>query len=202
MTFRSVLANFGLPPFVNEGAYNKIFLLSFSDRPNLIARIPSRLAGPAHLTTASEVATMAYAREILDLPVPRVIAWSSQAAATPVGSEFILMEQVEGVQVGTRTAILSDPREVKALIRATLQFHDKLLSAPLSQVGSIYFKEDVSKELQDRPFYRNDFEGDQPASERFRIGPTVKREFWSGQRTTLNLDRGPCEFPHSPLRRT
>lgn len=140
---------------------------------------------------------MAYAREILGLPVPKVIAWSSRAAATPVGSEFILMEQFEGVTLASQVPSLSGRPEVAALINATIKLHYQLLSAPLSQVGSIYFKEDVSKELQDRPFYAKEFEGDPRASERFRIGPIVTRNFWRGQKSRLDVDRGPCELRSS-----
>ncbi|XMA20108.1 hypothetical protein WAI453_012899 [Rhynchosporium graminicola] len=42
-----------------------------------IARIPCPNAGPAFKTTASEVATMDFARTILKIPVPKVHAWSA-----------------------------------------------------------------------------------------------------------------------------
>lgn len=42
---------------------------------------------------------MCYAREMLRIPVPRVISWCSKAENTPVKSEFIIMEKVQGVQL-------------------------------------------------------------------------------------------------------
>ncbi|KAJ6495797.1 hypothetical protein C8R47DRAFT_372971 [Mycena vitilis] len=62
----------------------------------LIAKIPTPLAGHPHLSTASEVAIMDYARTILKLPVPRVISWCSRADKTDVGAEYILMERAPG----------------------------------------------------------------------------------------------------------
>ena len=32
------------------------------------------------------------------------------------------------------------------------------------------------------------------AEERFVIGPVVDRDFWSGKRASMAIDRGPCEF--------
>lgn len=41
-----------------EGASNKVFKLTMNDHQTVIARIPNPKAGPARLTTASEVATL------------------------------------------------------------------------------------------------------------------------------------------------
>jgi len=38
-------------------------------------------------------------RNVLDAPVPRVLAWSSKASENAVGAEYIIMEQVAGVQL-------------------------------------------------------------------------------------------------------
>lgn len=43
---------------LEEGSYNKSFKLTMADGKRIIARIPNPNAGPASLTTASEVATM------------------------------------------------------------------------------------------------------------------------------------------------
>jgi len=41
-----------------EGQYNKTFLLEFSNGSEVVAKLPNPNAGPAHYTTASEVATV------------------------------------------------------------------------------------------------------------------------------------------------
>jgi hypothetical protein len=43
-----------------EGQDNKAFLLTFDDKSELVAKLPSPNAGPPILTTASEVATMEF----------------------------------------------------------------------------------------------------------------------------------------------
>lgn len=43
---------------LGEGSYNKSFKLVMANGGIVVARIPNPNAGPAHLTTASEVATM------------------------------------------------------------------------------------------------------------------------------------------------
>ncbi len=43
---------------IGQGGYNKVFRLTTDDGRAVIARIPNPNAGPAFLTTASEVATM------------------------------------------------------------------------------------------------------------------------------------------------
>ena len=57
-----------------EGSYSKVFLMTLDNRQEVIARLPTPHAGPAHLVTASEVATMAFARKRLGFPVPRVLS--------------------------------------------------------------------------------------------------------------------------------
>ena len=45
-----------------EGGYNKVFRLVMDNDSIAIARIPNPNAGPAYMTTASEVATMDFVR--------------------------------------------------------------------------------------------------------------------------------------------
>ena len=45
-----------------EGGYNKVFRLVMNNGSVVIARLPNPNAGPAHKTTASEVATMDFVR--------------------------------------------------------------------------------------------------------------------------------------------
>ncbi|OAL65448.1 phosphotransferase [Trichophyton rubrum] len=59
-----------------EGGFNKVFLLTMDDGSEVVARIPTPIAGPRGLTTASEVATMRFLRETLHIPVPRVLTYS------------------------------------------------------------------------------------------------------------------------------
>lgn len=43
-----------------EGGFNKVFIFTMDTGSRVVARIPTRIAGPPRLTTNSEVATITY----------------------------------------------------------------------------------------------------------------------------------------------
>lgn len=43
-----------------DGMFNKVFLMTMEDGVEVVAKVPNPNAGPAHLTIASEVATMTF----------------------------------------------------------------------------------------------------------------------------------------------
>jgi len=47
---------------LSEGNFNKVFLATMQNGKQLIVKIPNPNSGPAHYTTASEVATMQFVR--------------------------------------------------------------------------------------------------------------------------------------------
>ena len=55
-----------------EGGYNRVFILTMDTGNRVVARIPTRVAGPARLTTNSEVATIEYCTKLLN-PVRCII---------------------------------------------------------------------------------------------------------------------------------
>jgi hypothetical protein len=177
------------------GSFNRIFTLKFDNGSELIAKIPFPLLTPRHLCTASEVATMDYARTVLGLPVPKVFAWSASADRTDVGAEYILMEKVEGVELYKRYKNLRS--EGLELINQLTAMERAFVGRPFSQIGSLYYKEDVEPALQERPLYADGAEDD--ASARFRIGPYVDWDIWRGTRANVEADRGPCMFIFSDL---
>jgi hypothetical protein len=134
---------------------------------------------------------MDYARNVLRLPVPKVLDWSAWAEGTDVGVEYILMEKVEGVELHHRYKNLRSEgfeltNQVNAMERA-------FASRRFSQIGGLYYKEDVEPALQARPLYAEDGYDDD-ASTRFRIGPYVDWDVWRGKRACVEADRGPCKF--------
>lgn len=64
--------------------------------------------------------------------------------------------------------------------------------------GSIYFASDAVKGAvpalitSDAPT-----EVKEQVSKKFAIGPTVDRDFWKKERSTMDLPRGPCMWPIS-----
>jgi hypothetical protein len=83
---------------IGEGNYNKPYRLEMEDGQKVIAKVPHPNAGPRILTTASEVATMEFVRTILNIPVPRVLAWSA-TDQNPVQAEYIIMKEARGSQL-------------------------------------------------------------------------------------------------------
>jgi hypothetical protein len=57
-----------------EGGFNRVFVIEFDNGEKLVAKVPMRFAGPAALTTMSEVATMAYG-----IQYPKTIYWESES---------------------------------------------------------------------------------------------------------------------------
>jgi hypothetical protein len=215
---------------IGEGNFNKVFRLQMDDGSVLMARIPHPNAGPPKYTTASEVATMDFvsrpffrsvlhvysyiqAHSILDIPVPKVLAYSA-TADNLVGSEYIIMEEARGTQLSEVWDTM-DLKDQLVIITELVTIDQKFLSAPLNRYeaslphkyctvtylikvhryGALYYKKDsfpgcetaqVTASIMDS--LRADVE------KRFVIGPTVEREFWEKQRADMAIDRGPCKL--------
>ncbi|KAI5899697.1 uncharacterized protein SCHCODRAFT_02661304 [Schizophyllum commune H4-8] len=179
---------------VQDGINNRVFDLKTDNGKEYIVKIPFPVAGPKHLLTASEVATLDYIRTELNIPAPVVCSWSSRAESTPVGCEYIMYEKLPGEPLRTHectdVALAEDP--YVQLIPFMRAIESVLSNIRFSQIGSIFYKEDVPESIRDRPLYKNpDLENENTA--RFCIGPTVHREFWRAGRHALDIDRGPWD---------
>jgi hypothetical protein len=96
-----------------EGGFNRVFLLWLDNGACVIARVPYHIAGPRRLITNSEVATLAYSmtedlyttnpqltlvvQSFTKIPIPKVLDWSDDDSS--IGTEYIIMEHVAGVQL-------------------------------------------------------------------------------------------------------
>ncbi|KAG6819122.1 hypothetical protein H0H93_015163 [Arthromyces matolae] len=175
-----------------EGSYNRAFLIAFDNDKEAILRIPCPLAGPSGPVTASEVATMEFAREVLGIPVPNVLDWSSDPG-NPVGHPYLLMDNISGIGLGERG--LLDSAAGKALFDDCMSIEKSFEKVRFSQLGSLYFTQDVSAELQARPLFADDMdlstETLRKAASKYRIGPLVDRQWYRGERAAMTVDRGP-----------
>lgn len=70
------------------GGFNVIFWASFREDEDLIIRAPLIHTPPGVM--ASTVATMSYARYLLNVPCPAVLAWNDQPD-NPVGLSYTIM---------------------------------------------------------------------------------------------------------------
>jgi hypothetical protein len=163
-----------------EGLFNRAFILQFSNGEELIARIPTPIAGPKRYMTASEVATIKLMEKV-GIPVPKILAYSCQEDA--VGCEYIIMEKAKGQPLKAQWSDMTEKRRIK-MIAELIAIQKQILGIEFGAYGSLYMKEDVD-------FYTlplNDMEG----FEDFRIGMSMNRGYWKAERETMAIDRGPC----------
>ncbi|KAG8718439.1 Phosphotransferase enzyme, partial [Ceratobasidium sp. 423] len=132
---------------------------------------------------------MDYARTILKIPVPEVLAYSARAHSTPVGTEFILMRPSPGTELRKRWDSMCEA-DAKGVIDRVLHAESQFTRYHFSQIGSIYYIEDVEPALRKFPLYR-DGTGSEPGADRFRIGPSTEWALWRGARAELGVYRGP-----------
>ena len=136
-----------------EGGFNKVFRLSMDNGAVVIARIPTPIVGPASRVLASEVATMdfvsigvnlqeseqarltctAKVRNVLDIPVPKVIAWDGETA-NAAGCEFILMEEAKGKPLGAIWPGMELDEKFK-IVEEVVAVQKKLQSVTFSRSG-------------------------------------------------------------------
>ncbi|KAJ9227024.1 hypothetical protein DTO027B5_8130 [Paecilomyces variotii] len=159
----------------------------------VVARIPNPNAGPAFLTTASEVATMDFLRNMLCLPVPEVLAWNSAVDSTNrVGAEYIIMEHAPGKNLADVWTDMDLEPKVQ-IMEDIVAIQHKLLSLKFSKYGCLFYRKDAppgscpaivegDKLLHE---HKNSI------AEQFSIGPVVDTAFWSKGRGDMDIDRGP-----------
>ncbi|KAI9742955.1 MAG: hypothetical protein M1835_002988 [Candelina submexicana] len=172
---------------VAEGGFNKVFQLTMDDEYEVIARIPTPIAGPPHYTTASEVATLDFLRIELDIPVPKVFAWSSRVNGdNRVNAEYIIMEKVQGESLAAAWTSLSGT-ELRDVMKQLVDIEARLLSTCFSKHGSMYYKDDL-EQSQSADKSRELGNGNLP--DRFCVGPLADRSWWTEERGRMTLDRG------------
>lgn len=162
-----------------EGSYNKVFLLTMDNGVQVVARIPNPYL-PPRVTTASEVATLDFLRTELEIPVPRVLAWSNRKDQ-PVKAEYIIMEKAPGEELG-KSWMAMDISEKVNIVSQLATIQAKTCSVDFKSYGSVY--------------YNGDVDGCQPiagVSNRFCIGPSAAISFWEAEREAMDRYRGPCE---------
>lgn len=171
-------------------------MLELDNGAKATARIPSTLVGNLELSTASEAATLSYLLESNIPSVPRILTWNASAEANPVKWPYIITEYVPGSPLHNNWLRMRG-NPVRIVI-GRLLLNEMLVSRiAFSQIGSLYFKDDVSPELQARPLFAvEEYNVDDPTdiSQKYRIGPIVDREWWRGGRRGVDADRGPCMF--------
>lgn len=121
-----------------------MFLLQVKNGCEVIARIPTPIAGSSYYITASEVATMNFLRSILKLPVPEVLAYSV-LSDNPIRAEYILMERVKGESLSLRWLSLTTD-ETKDIMTQIADIERRIFDFYFPAYGSLYYNKDLDGE--------------------------------------------------------
>ncbi|KAE8152193.1 kinase-like domain-containing protein [Aspergillus avenaceus] len=179
-----------------EGQFNKAFVLTMNSGDEIVARLPNPNAGPAFYTVASEVATRHLLRDCLDIPIPRVYAWSSEAS-NPVGAEYILEEKATGQPLGKLWDTLSISGRL-AIVDQIVALERKLASISFPKHGCLYYESDLNSRSAN--YERLDTLGGTTSISslcrkgkltNLAIGPSTNPRLWEGKRVSMDLERGP-----------
>ncbi|KAK5014146.1 hypothetical protein LTR16_000966 [Cryomyces antarcticus] len=131
----------------------------------IVARLPSRIAGPRKLTTNSEVATMTYLKTFTSIPVPKILDWSDDDS-NPIGAEYIIMENVAGVRLHERWTSMNTPEHMQCT-KALSLLVKKMVQIDFPAYGSLYFTDAIE------PGLRVEF------AEGYCVGPHCGSQYWN-----------------------
>ncbi|KAG9234943.1 kinase-like domain-containing protein [Amylocarpus encephaloides] len=148
-----------------EGGFNRVLILYLDNGERVVARVPFRIAGPRRLTTNSEVATMTYIRSVTKIPVPKILDWSDDGN-NPIGTEYIIMEHVPGVQLHDKWPSMT-PRQHMLCVQKVASMVTEMVKLPFPAYGSLYFADAPID-----PKTKIEF------AEGFCIGPHCGTQYW------------------------
>ncbi|PYH75683.1 phosphotransferase enzyme family protein [Aspergillus uvarum CBS 121591] len=173
-----------------EGGFSKALLLTKENGDKVIAKLPFHIAGPAALTTASEVAVLQCVKKYTSIPVPGVLSWSSDSS-NPVGAEYIIMETAAGVPLYERWDGMAEIERL-GLIRNLTKLEAQLSAIAFPAYGGLYRRVDAA--------------GIQPAparvgvdsSEQYCVGPSCDPSWYVAATDSAALRFG--SVSHGPWR--
>ncbi|KKK12847.1 hypothetical protein ARAM_006569 [Aspergillus rambellii] len=170
---------------IAEGGFNRILQATFKDGYAVIARIPYRITVPEHYAVASEAATL----DLLHsngIPVPKVLSYAPNRA-NPVGTEYILMEKLEGVPLSTQWFTMNNKARVK-IMKQIVNLEKQFMSIHFPASGSLYYRKDLTQLQHAISLAVQD---DQCGPSEIVVGPTAQHEWWYKERARLEINRGP-----------
>lgn len=194
---RVVATSVGLPSTdivlftkIAEGGSYRIFEATFRDGFKVIARLPYPSTIPRKYGVASEVATMEFLR-IHGVPIPKIFDWSS-SASNQVGSEYIIMERVQGRELAD-TWYTMKFEERMAVVGKIVDVEKILFGLRFPASGSLFFKDSLNAGVKSVDMPKNN---SLENVDRFCIGPSTEYLWWYQKRNELAANRGPCEHPY------
>ncbi|EFR04039.1 phosphotransferase enzyme family protein [Nannizzia gypsea CBS 118893] len=172
-----------------DGMFNKAYVFTLDNERQVIGKVPNPNAGIPHYTTASEVATIDFMRNVLKTPAPEVYAWSSRLdGRNKVGAEYMIMEKLDGIPLGKVWPTL-DPADQMKIFLQVFDYQRVWTATKFASFGSLYYTNDLDELLRKPLFAERD--GQTVKFDRFAIGPATGREWSDDGRDVLKCDRGP-----------
>ncbi|KLO09778.1 hypothetical protein SCHPADRAFT_549770 [Schizopora paradoxa] len=183
---------------LNDDGKNRVLSLRLDNGKEVVARLPLPNTGPPHLLTASEVATLDFVKNVMDIPAPKVLAWSSRAESTPIGAEFIILEKVDGVPLASVPSWRDGERRewpyFKKLLIQMVRTDEKYTKHRIAKYGSLFYREDVVGYPHTLKIFEDQSQ-DNEVTRKFAIGPSMSSHLWRDERRLLDVDRGPWSTP-------
>ena len=184
--------------FFAKGTFNRLYSLT---NPTWDKAYIFRVSIPVEpfFKTESEIATMEYVRRHTEMPIPRVVAFSS-SDDNELGYEWILMEMMPGEPLRKLWPTMPDAARVDVF--AELANHTKqLVALRFSKFGNIYFSDVADRviPIQNSPLVKldddnnntEDVDKDLGPGGNFVLGRMVVQEFFFDKRVYYQGSRGP-----------
>jgi hypothetical protein len=139
-------------------------------------------------------------RDVLELPVPRVLAWSSNSL-NPVGAEYTIEEKASGKPLGRLWSKWCKEWRLD-MMSQLVDFEVRLTSVSFPKHGCLYYMADLESrgfktESLTGAIQSNNFLGkevDTSILPMLAIGPLTQAKLWEGERAEMRLARGPCKL--------
>lgn len=125
------------------------------------------------------------------VPIPRVFDWSS-SASNQVGSEYIIMERVQGRELADTWYTMTF-KERMAVVEKIVDVEKILFGVQFPASGSLFFKDSLNTAVKSVDMPENN---SLKNVDRFCIGPSTEYLWWYQKRNELAANRGPCEYPY------
>ncbi|KAL4876435.1 kinase-like domain-containing protein [Aspergillus karnatakaensis] len=127
-----------------EGGFNRVFIFRLDNAKQIVARLPFRLAGPARLTTLSEVATIRYLQAKTRIPIPEILDWNHDSGdpSNTVGCEYIIMEHARGVPLREQWHRMAGDQKIRCL-QSIYETINGLVDLEFPAFGSIYLDDTI-----------------------------------------------------------
>jgi aminoglycoside phosphotransferase len=183
--------------FLAEGAFNKVYSVQCGADTNHVVRIAAPVQ--PRLKVLSEIATIHYVRQHIDIPVPRVLAYDS-SCNNKLDFEWIIMERVSGFKLSEQRQTMSWLKKEK-VVRKVISCLVQLFQIRFPHLGNLYATKDLQRlptaDIPDTTLLGHEYTRSKIG---FCLGQIVSIPFFWGNRLRFKVCRGPFQNSQDWLR--